>query len=59
MSMQLTSAAFTNGDPTPVRYTCDGEDLPPPLAWSAAPPDTKNFALLCDAPDAPRGTWLH
>lgn len=59
MPMQLTSAAFTNGDPIPVRYTCDGQDLSPPLAWSGAPPRTKSFALLCDDPDAPAGTWHH
>jgi hypothetical protein len=57
--MQLTSAAFTNGGPIPVRYTCDGEDLSPPLSWSGAPPGTKSFVLLCDDPDAPAGIWHH
>ena len=59
MPMQLTSPTFTNGNPIPVRYTCDGEDLSPPLAWSGAPPGTRSFALLCDDPDAPAGTWHH
>lgn len=57
--MHLTSPAFTNGGPVPVRYTCDGEDLSPPLAWSGAPPGAQSFALLCDDPDAPAGTWHH
>jgi Raf kinase inhibitor-like YbhB/YbcL family protein len=59
MPMQLTSPRFSNGDPIPVRHTCDGDDLSPPLAWSGAPPGTRSFALLCDDPDAPRGTWHH
>jgi Raf kinase inhibitor-like YbhB/YbcL family protein len=59
MPMQLTSPAVTNGHPISVRYTCDGDDLSPPLAWSGAPPGTKSFTLLCDDPDAPAGTWHH
>jgi Raf kinase inhibitor-like YbhB/YbcL family protein len=57
--MQLTSPMFSNGDPIPVRHTCDGDDLSPPLAWSGAPSGTRSFTLLCDDPDAPRGTWHH
>ena len=59
MAMQVTSPAFSNGDRIPVRHTCDGEDLSPPLAWSGAPPGTKSFALPCDDPDAPAGVWHH
>lgn len=57
--MQLTSGAFHDGENVPRRYTCDGENLSPPLAWSDAPAATQGFALLCDDPDAPSGTWRH
>jgi Raf kinase inhibitor-like YbhB/YbcL family protein len=55
----LTSAAFAEGAPVPVRHTCDGEDLSPPLTWTGVPVGTRSFALICDDPDAPRGTWVH
>jgi len=57
--MQLGSTAFSDGSAIPRRYTCDGEDLSPPLEWSEAPAATRSFALLCDDPDAPGGTWHH
>jgi Raf kinase inhibitor-like YbhB/YbcL family protein len=57
--MQLSSSAFSNGSAIPRRFTCDGENLSPPLAWDAAPPATRSFVLLCDDPDAPAGTWHH
>ena len=56
MSMDLTSAAFTEADMIPEKYTADGPDLSPPLAWSQPPQGTKSFALVCDDPDAPVGT---
>lgn len=55
----LTSHDFTNGEPIPARYTCDGEDIPPTLAWSDPPPGTRSLALILDDPDAPLGTWTH
>lgn len=57
--MQLKSPAFADGAAIPRRFTCDGEDVSPPLEWSDAPADTRSFALLCDDPDAPAGTWRH
>lgn len=57
--MKLSSSAFRDGEDIPRRYACDGENLSPPLAWSDAPAGTRSFALLCDDPDAPRGTWRH
>jgi Raf kinase inhibitor-like YbhB/YbcL family protein len=57
--MQLRSSAFSDGSPIPRQFTCDGEDLSPPLEWSGAPAETQSFALLCDDPDAPAGTWHH
>jgi Raf kinase inhibitor-like YbhB/YbcL family protein len=59
MSMHLTSSAFKNGDKLPVRFSCDGTNVSPPLAWSAAPKETHSFALFCDDPDAPGGTFHH
>jgi len=57
--MKLRSTDFTNGASIPRRFTCDGEDLSPPLAWGGAPAATRSFDLLCDDPDAPGGTWHH
>jgi Raf kinase inhibitor-like YbhB/YbcL family protein len=59
MAFELTSAAFGPGAAIPRRHTCDGEDLSPPLAWTDPPAGTKSFALVCDDPDAPAGTWVH
>jgi Raf kinase inhibitor-like YbhB/YbcL family protein len=57
--MKLVSSAFADGAAIPRRFTCDGENLSPPLQWSDAPAGTRSFALLCDDPDAPGGTWHH
>ncbi len=59
MAVRISSSAFEDGDPIPVRYTCDGEDVSPPLAWDGAPHGTLSLALICDDPDAPVGTWVH
>lgn len=59
MKLEITSTAFQQGTPIPARFTCDGEDVSPPLKWTGAPPETKSFALICDDPDAPIGTWVH
>ena len=57
--MQLTSSAFTEGALIPSRYTCDGDDLSPALAWSGAPAGTTAYALIMDDADAPVGLWVH
>jgi hypothetical protein len=59
MTFVLTSTAFAAGGPVPRQYTCDGKNISPPLSWSGAPPGTRSFALICDDPDAPGGTWVH
>jgi Raf kinase inhibitor-like YbhB/YbcL family protein len=59
MSIQITSTAFADGQPIPAKYTCDGDDVSPPLQWTNAPVNTKSFALICDDPDAPVGAWVH
>jgi Raf kinase inhibitor-like YbhB/YbcL family protein len=53
MTFQLTSSAFKAGGPIPARFTCDAEDVSPPLVWSGAPEGTRSFALIVDDPDAP------
>lgn len=50
---ELTSTAFVNGAKIPVKYTGEGEDISPPLAWTGAPAGTKSFLILCEDPDAP------
>lgn len=57
--MQLTSTAFSNGGKIPRLYTCDGDDLSPPLHWTDPPAETRSFVLLCDDPDAPGGVFRH
>ncbi len=57
--MRLFSPAFGNGEFIPVRYTCDGEDISPPLLFFDVPEGTKSFALLVDDPDAPGGVFTH
>ena len=59
MSIKITSAAFSDGQPIPDKYTCSGADVSPPLAWSDAPAGTKSFVLIADDSDAPMGTWVH
>ncbi len=57
--MFLTSPAFFDGVLIPRAYTCDGENVSPPLHWSCAPAKAKSFVLLCDDIDAPAGVWRH
>lgn len=57
--MKLTSSAFSEDAMIPVKYTCDGQDISPPLAWTDVPSGARSLALICDDPDAPAGTWVH
>ena len=57
--LELVSGDFRHGERIPERFTCDGEDLSPGLTWHGVPVETRSFALVCDDPDAPRGTWVH
>ena len=59
MPLRLTSAAFRQGGDIPKKYTCDGDNVSPPFAWSGAPEGTRSFLLICDDPDAPAETFHH
>lgn len=59
MEIKITSTAFAEGGMIPPKYTCDGQDISPPLEWDAVPEGTKSIALISDDPDAPMGTWVH
>ncbi|HDJ83880.1 MAG: YbhB/YbcL family Raf kinase inhibitor-like protein [Thermoprotei archaeon] len=55
----LLSPAFKNSSEIPVKYTCDGVDVSPPLKWLNAPKDAKSYVLIVFDPDAPRGIFIH
>jgi len=57
--ISVSSPAFEHGQPIPTRFTCDGDDQPPPLAWDGVPEEADALALIVDDPDAPRGTFVH
>ena len=64
MSLKLTSSSFADNGEIPTRYTCEGQDVSPPLAWSGVPANTRSLALIVDDPDAPdpaapKLTWVH
>lgn len=59
MVFTLTSPAFKEGERIPKEHSGEGKDASPPLEWTNPPPGTRTFALVCDDPDAPRGTWDH
>lgn len=57
--MNITSTAFTQGNKIPVKYTCDGENISPPLNWEDIPETAISLALICEDPDAPSKIWTH
>jgi Raf kinase inhibitor-like YbhB/YbcL family protein len=64
MALTLSSSAFNPGDKIPSKYTCEGDDVSPPLSFSGAPQGTKSYALILDDPDAPdpkapKRVWVH
>ena len=59
MGITITSSAFSAGASIPVKFTGQGKNISPDLAWSGAPAGLKCYVLICDDPDAPAGTWVH
>ena len=64
MALALTSTAFVHEGAIPATYTCQGRDIPVPLAWSGVPAGTRSLVLIVDDPDAPdpaapKMTWVH
>jgi Raf kinase inhibitor-like YbhB/YbcL family protein len=64
MAMTLTSPAFKQNSQIPSKYTCEGDDISPPLAWAGLPEGTKSLVLIVDDPDAPdpkapQRVWVH
>ena len=59
MTLSISSSAFQDRGPIPTEYTCDGEDISPPLAWTGVPAGTASLVLIVDDPDAPVGVWDH
>lgn len=64
MSLQITSPKFSHQGEMPAKYTCQGENISPPLSWSGIPAGTKSLVLIIDDPDAPdpkapKMTWDH
>lgn len=57
--LRLRSPAFADGVAIPARFTCEGENVSPPLSWSRVPAGARSLALLVEDPDAPGGTFVH
>ena len=57
--MKILSPAFGANQTIPLKYTCDGENINPPLQIADVPSATKSLVLISDDPDAPMGTWVH
>src|SRR6185437_544017 len=57
--LELTSNAFDDGEAIPEKYSCDGENVSPPLAWEGLPTGTESLALVVHDPDAPSGDFTH
>lgn len=59
MTLTVSSSAFQEGAKIPAKYTCEGQDISPPLRWSEPPAGTQSLALITDDPDAPSGVFTH
>ena len=57
--IKVTSMAFAENELIPVRFTCDGENVSPPLYFGNIPPEAVSLAIIVDDPDAPGGTFVH
>jgi len=59
MTLSLSSPVFQEGEDISITYTCDGQDISPPLTWGEPPSETQSFALIMDDPDATGGVFTH
>ncbi len=59
MTIKITSSAFSEGEPIPVKYSCNGVNVSPPLDWEDITEGTESIALISEDPDAPGGTFTH
>jgi Raf kinase inhibitor-like YbhB/YbcL family protein len=59
MEIQVLSPAFHHGEVIPIQYTCDGNNVSPPLQWGSIPKDSQSLALVCKDSDAPSGVFVH
>jgi len=64
MALKIHSPAFADGGEIPSKYTCEGDDIAPPLEWKGVPGNARSLVLIVDDPDAPdpaapRMTWVH
>ena len=57
--MKIISSAFNEGEMIPTKYTCDGENISPPLEFVDVPEETKSLVLIMDDPDAPQEVFTH
>jgi len=57
--MKISSEAFKEGERIPEKYTCDGDNINPPLGWEGVPAETETLVLEVEDPDSPSGTWTH
>lgn len=59
VGLSLTSEAFAADEAIPSRFTCDGDDISPPLAWEGVPDEARSFVMIVTDPDAPGGEFVH
>lgn len=59
IQMRIASKVFNDNGAIPKMYTCDGQDISPPLEWTTIPPETQSLALIVEDPDAPKKVWTH
>jgi Raf kinase inhibitor-like YbhB/YbcL family protein len=57
--IELRSLSFGDDQPIPARHAKDHDNLSPALEWSGVPKEAVELAVLCEDPDAPRGTFTH
>ena len=59
MALRVSSPAFADGADIPTKYTCDGQNIAPPLELTGIPSESKSIAVICEDPDAPSGSFTH